>query len=110
MEQYWSARRKYFELFHRAQGRKLEKLKRNFYRSVEELRRLEKGQKTESQGEDLIYSTNHQLDPHPKDKKSEVGEEDFYVLGSQKEGDYRDDTEESVGTMEDYLSYKEGIR
>ena len=105
LEQYWSARRKYFEFFHRAQGRRLDKLKRNFYRSLEELRRLEKEFKKDSKGEDLTYSTNHNLDPHPKDEKPETGE-DFYVLRSQQEADFQKDTEESVGSMEDYLSYK----
>ena len=107
LEQYWSARKKYFEFFHRARGKKLDKLKRNFYRSLEELRRLEKGLKRESNGEDLTYSCNHHLDPHPNQENFETGEsEEFYLLESQKINDYSNDTEESVGTMEDYLSYK----
>ena len=110
LEQYWAARRKYFEFFHRAQGRKLDKLKNNFYRALAELRELEKGLKIEGKGEDLTYSHNHQLDPHSGQEEVEMVEEseEFYVLESQKESNYGNDAEESVGTMEDYLAYKGG--
>ena len=72
---------------------------------------MEKGFDKDPREEDLTYSRNHRIDPHPPDEKFEEGEiEDFYVLESQKESDYKDDTEESAGTMEDYLSYKGGTR
>ena len=108
LEQYCSARRKYFEFFHRAQGKKLDKLKKNFYRTLEELQNIEQGQKTKTNGEDLTYSQNHQLDPHPTQKnfENEAEIEPFYILESQKASNYSNDTEESVGTMDDYLSYK----
>ena len=94
-----------------ARGRKLDKLKRNFYRAVEELRRLEKGLEKDSRKEDLTYSRNHQLEPHPPEERSGPEESgDFYVLESQKESDCKGDTEESSGTMDDYLSYKGGLR
>ena len=111
LEQYWVARRKYFELFHRAQGRKLDRLKNNFYRALSELRELEKGLKMKGKAEDLTYSHNHQLDPHsPAQESAETMEksEEFYILESQKENNYGDDVEESVGSMEDYLAYKSG--
>ena len=108
LEQYWAARRKYFESFHRTQGRKLERLKNNFYRTLAELRQLEKNLKTENKGEDLTYSRNHQLEPHPIKEELKMTEEseEFYILESQKKNTYGDDMEESVGTMEDYLAYK----
>ena len=109
LEQYVAARRKYFDFFHRVQGRKLDRLKNNFYRTLEELRRIEKEYEKDVPREDLTYSNNHQLDPRSlAAEELEIQEiEDFYILQSQKEIDCKEDAEESVGTMEDYLSYKQ---
>ena len=111
LELYCAARRKYFEFFHRVQGRKLDKLKHNFYRTLEEFRRQEKGLGMKPKGEDSTYSHNHNLAPHSSQESVGEGEsEEFYLLDSQKERCYDDDTEESVGTMEDYHAYKGSVQ
>lgn len=120
LEQHLITRRKYYEYFNRVDERQLYRLEKNFYDSIEHLRRFEASlepwqrealekRKTERYQLDLTYSTNHNLDP--AEAKIEVAPEEIedpHFKESQKEAfeEYKDDTEESVGTYEDYLKLK----
>lgn len=121
LEQHLITRRKYYEYFNRVDDRQLRRLEKNFYTSVEHLRRFEANlepwqrealekRKTERYRLDLTYSQNHNIDltlPPPIEvAPDEI--EDPHFKESQKEAfkEYENDTEESVGTFEDYLKLK----
>lgn len=120
LEQHLITRRKYYEYFNRVDDRQLYKLEKNFFDSIEHLRRFEANlepwqrealekRKTERYRLDLTYSANHGLDP--AEAKVEVAPEEIedpHFKESQKEAfqEYKEDTEESVGTFEDYLKLK----
>jgi hypothetical protein len=121
LEQHLITRRKYYEYFNRVDERQLYKLEKNFFDSIEHLRRFEAGlepwqrealekRKTERYKLDLTYSQNRGLDP-VEAAKVEVAPEDIedpHFKDSQKEAyvEYKEDTEESVGSFEDYLKLK----
>lgn len=120
LEQHLITRKKYYEYFNRVDERQLYKLEKNFYDSIEHLRRFEAGlepwqkealekRKTERYKKDLTYSANHGLNPDEAPIEVAPEEiEDPHFKESQKEAfdEYKDDTEESVGTYEDYLKLK----
>lgn len=121
LEQHMITRRKYFEYFNRADERQLLRLEKNFYDSIEHLRRFEEGleawqrealesRKTERYKIDATYSENRGWDPlAPQPVEVSPAEiEDPHFKDSQKEAfdEYRDDREESVGSFEDYLKLK----
>ena len=121
LEQHLITRRKYYEYFNRVDERQLYKLEKNFFDSIEHLRRFEANlepwqrealekRKTERYKLDLTYSLNRGLDPaeEPKVEVSPEEIEDPHFKESQKEAFemYKDDTEESEGTFEDYLKLK----
>lgn len=113
-------RRKYFDYFNRVDERQLKKLEKNFFASIEHLRRFEEGletwqrealekRRTERYQLDLAYSTNHNLDPVSGNVEIADDEiEDPHFKESQVEAFeiYKEDTEESEGTFEDYLKLK----
>lgn len=121
LDQHLIARRKYFEYFNRVDDRQLRRLEKNFYDSVEHLRRFEgnlepwqrealEKRKTERYAIDATYSLNRGLDPHASPEVEVTPEEieDPHFKDSQKEAfeEYKEDTEESSGSYEDYLRYK----
>lgn len=121
LEQHLIARRKYFEYFNRVDDRQLRRLEKNFYDSVEHLRRFEANlepwqrealekRKTERYAIDATYSLNRGLDPLAPVPVEVAPEEieDPHFKDSQKEAfeEYKEDEEESSGTYEDYLRYK----
>lgn len=121
LEQHLITRRKYYEYFNRVDDRQLYKLEKNFFDSIEHLRRFEASlepwqrealekRKTERYRLDLTYSNNRGWNP---DEIAKVGfepdvNEDPHFKESQKEAfeEYKEDDEESVGTFEDYLKLK----
>lgn len=121
LEQHLITRRKYYEYFNRVDERQLFKLEKNFFDSIEHLRRFEANlepwqrealekRKTERYKLDLTYSLNRGWDPS-EETKVEVPQEEIedpHFKESQKEAFevYKDDTEESEGTYEDYLRLK----
>lgn len=116
LEQHVNARRKFHDLYYRADDQQLNKLERNFYQTLEELRRFEQGlapdlkEQFEARNNglevDLTYSQNHQLEPRGEEVPT-VGEfEDPHFLMTQKNCDYEEDKDESVGTLDDYKRYK----
>ena len=121
LEQHLITRRKYYDYFNRVDDRQLRRLEKNFFDSIEHLRRFEANlepwqrealekRKTERYNSDLTYSNNRgwnpeeqaKLDFQPDDK------EDPHFKDTQREAfeEYKEDTEESEGTFEDYLKLK----
>lgn len=121
LEQHLITRRKYYEYFNRVDDRQLRRLEKNFYDSIEHLRRFEANlepwqrealekRKTERYTIDATYSLNRGLDPLAPQPVEVAPEEieDPHFKDSQKEAfaEYKEDDEESMGTYEDYLKYK----
>ncbi len=121
LEQHLITRRKYFEYFNRVDERQLRRLEKNFYDSVEHLRRFEANlepwqrealekRKTERYTIDATYSLNRGLDPLAVQPIEVAPDEieDPHFKDSQKEAflEYKQDVEESMGSYEDYLKYK----
>ncbi len=116
LEQHLIARKKYYEYFHRADPKQKIKLENNFTRTVKELRDFEMSlegedknkflEKYDSYNLDTTYTSNRDM-PIEGDKVNVEGDfEDPHYLPSQAESDFSADTEESMGTMDDYLAYK----
>ena len=121
LEQHLITRRKYYEYFNRVDERQLYKLEKNFFDSIEHLRRFEANlepwqrealekRKTERYKLDLTYSNNRGWIPEEVAKQEFAPDEneDPHFKESQKEAfeEYKEDTEESMGTFEDYLKLK----
>ncbi len=121
LEQHLITRRKYYDYFNRVDDRQLRRLEKNFYDSIEHLRRFEanlepwqrealESRKTERYSPDLTYSLNRGWNPEEIAKADFQPDEneDPHFKESQKEAfaEYKDDTEESEGSFEDYLKLK----
>ena len=114
LEKHLLARRKYFDLFHRADPNQLAKLERNFYGALTTLREFEDNIKDDIKEEffkkvnglklDDTYSSNHAIDPQHIDVAPNPEEQPHY-LASQRES-FSEDTEETKGSIEDYYAYK----
>ena len=116
LEQHLAARKKYFENFDRVNEQTKSKLERNFIESqkafldfkdrlkVEDRKLYE--QRYDGLSLDTTYSANHDIKDIDQDiPKSEVPNEPHYLV-SQQSANFANDTEESVGTIDDYNSYK----
>lgn len=121
LEQHLITRRKYYEYFNRVDDRQLYRLEKNFFDSIEHLRRFEANlepwqrealekRKTERYKLDLTYSNNRGWNP---EEIAQAGfepdeNEDPHFKDTQREAfaEYKDDTEESEGSYEDYLKLK----
>ena len=116
VEQHVEARRKYYDLFFRADPNQLRKLEKEFTDSQarvlayeESLRPEDRDQLIKDYGgkpEDHVYTQNHQLPAHQIEVPVTGDFEDPHVLESQKQANFKNDTEESVGTIEDYKKLK----
>lgn len=114
LEQHVAARKKYYELYFRADPNQKRKLEKTFDNTIEQLRQFEETlnendkkllfDRINGQRPDLDYTNNHQLEPNTVKENVEI--EDPHFLPSQASADFRNDTEESSGSMDDYLSYK----
>ncbi len=111
-------RRKFFENYDRDDGRHRNRLERNFFASIEQLRkfeeRLDENQKAALKAHveryrlDLTYSKNHELPSEAELVSFEGDFQDPHFTSAQAAAFplYQDDREESSGTMDDYLAYK----
>lgn len=116
LEQHLASRRKYYELFHRADPKQREKLEKKFSNTCAQLREFEQKLKPHEREyianilgknqDDLTYSSNHELQPVGEEVSESGTFEDPHYLESQKQSDFSEDTEESVGTIEDYKRIK----
>lgn len=117
MDQYLTARKKFFDIHGVKNPQQVAKAERNYKQSLNELREFEHKleedwqkeilqQNLDHYPEDRQYSSEHNLAP-VGDEVSFVGEfEDPHLLADQKTGAWNEDTEESSGSMDDYYAYK----
>lgn len=114
LERHLEARKKYFDLFHRADPRQLAKLERIFSESAKALLDYEDSVGPEIKEEfmakksglplDTAYSDRRELEEIVLPRPEEIFDPHFLV--EQKEADFQNDQEESEGTLEDYKRYK----
>lgn len=116
LDQHLIARRKYHDLFYRADPAQKNKLERNFYNTLNDIRDFEARLAPEARAlfekrnnglkQDNIYTSNHEL-PLVGDTPPPATEwADPHFLQSQQAANFVEDKEESVGSAEDYLKYK----
>ncbi|QDK41878.1 hypothetical protein DOM21_10550 [Bacteriovorax stolpii] len=116
LDQHIIARRKYHDLFYRADPAQKAKLERNFYNTLNDIREFENKlapdvkvlfeKRNNGYQNDRIYTTNHALPIEGDVVPEDLPPAEPHLLQSQINCDYSEDTEESVGTAEDYLRYK----
>lgn len=116
LDQHLIARRKYHDLFYRAEPSQKNKLERNFYNTLNDLREFEARLAPEARvlfekrnnglSQDNIYATNHELPLAGENPPIETESANPHFLQSQQLANYADDKEESVGSADDYLKYK----
>jgi hypothetical protein len=116
LDQHLIARRKYHDLFYRADPAQKNKLERNFYNTLNDIRDFESKLAPEARTLfekrnnglrfDNIYTNNHEISVEGDVPPPETEWEDPHFLQSQKVANYVEDKEESVGTLDDYLKYK----
>jgi hypothetical protein len=116
LDQHLIARRKYHDMFYRADNNQKNKLERNFYNTLNDIREFENKLAPEARElfekrnnglrPDNIYTTNHDITEVGEVPGPDAPPEDPHFLQSQKSADYSGDTEESVGNADDYLRYK----
>lgn len=115
LEQHLIARKKYFDLFGNPEEKQLPKAYDNFIQTIKDLRNFEDKlidwqkkaleSKTEMYPKDTEYSENHK-DEETLQVSFEGEFEPQHYLLSQRESNYKDDKEMTVGTIEDYKAYK----
>jgi len=116
LDQHLIARRKYHDLFYRAEPAQKNKLERNFFSTLNEVREFENRlapdvrdlfeKRNNGLNPDRTYTTNHELAVEGDAVPADLEPEDPHYLQSQKIANYEGDNEESAGTMDDYLRYK----
>lgn len=116
MDTHLLARKKYYELFFRADPNQREKLEKTFYNTLDQVRLFENNlsdiekeqlkSRIEGQSLDRDYSSNHNLSDSLLTDLPEGPFPDPHVLPGQLKVNFKEDTEESSGTIEDYKSYK----
>jgi len=114
-EQHCIARRKYFENYYKADRPQQDKYEKSFYSSLEQIREYVSSLTAEQKAafdkkyngnpEDITYSKARNL-PTPERVRFADKFPDPHVLKSQESVDFSKDTEESIGSFEDYEKYK----
>ncbi len=116
LENYLNLRSKYFEYFHRDPSKQRTKVINNYFAALEQLRNFTK-QLSKYQREQLekrnffrpdhTYSEEHNIDPELTNVELDEIPQDPHICEVQKNRpSYKDDTEESIGTIDDYKQYK----
>jgi hypothetical protein len=110
------SRRKYYDDFHHQDPNRVNKLRRNFEHAIEELRIWESKLSQEQQAlitsekneRDLTYSTLKEISPIGINEVNDEEVRDPHFIRQQELAveQYKTDQEETVGTMDDYRSYK----
>lgn len=116
LDQHIIARRKYHDLFYRADPAQKNKLERNFYNTINDIREFESKlapdvktlfeKRNNGYQYDRTYTTNHEIPIEGDVVPADLPPAEPHLLQSQIAADYSGDTEESVGTAEDYYQYK----
>jgi hypothetical protein len=116
LEQHINARRKFHDLFYRADLPQKNKLERLFNSTLKEIRDFE-GRLNPHERElfekrhnglalDLTYSTLNAAALEASVQIVSEGPSDPHYMQSQKNASYKDDREESVGSKDDYEKYR----
>ncbi|MDO9181570.1 MAG: hypothetical protein Q7U04_04140, partial [Bacteriovorax sp.] len=116
LDQHLVARRKYHDLFYRADHGQKHKLERNFYNTLNDIRDFEDRlapaarelfeKRNNGLNPDNIYTTNHELPVIGDNPPPPTEWADPHFLHSQDIADFKNDKEESAGSLDDYLKYK----
>ena len=116
LEQHIIARKKFHDLFYRADLQQRNKLERHFYSTLKDLRdfeaRLNPAEKelfekrNNGLGLDTTYSTQNAELLALSTQVISAEPSDPHYMQSQKATTYRDDKEESIGSKADYEKYK----
>jgi hypothetical protein len=116
LEHHLGARKKYFALFDRADPQQKAKLERTFTGSMAKVREFEEAlseddlatfkAKVDGLKFDSTYSDNHEISFEAEPVSFDSGAAEPHYLETQKNSSFSDDTEESVGSLEDYQAYK----
>ncbi|MDD4973530.1 MAG: hypothetical protein PHY93_04225 [Bacteriovorax sp.] len=116
LDQHLIARRKYHDLFFRADPGQKNKLERNFYNTLNDIRDFESKLAPEARelfekrnnglSPDNIYTSNHEIPMTGENPPPEAEWADPHFTYSQQLADYAGDKEESTGSLDDYLKYK----
>jgi hypothetical protein len=126
LDQHIDARKKYYEFYYRADRNRLLKLEEQFYISVQRLKKFErelrpwqleqlKKHRTEIYPPDNTFSQHHKeepLDAQNNDSKVQLPlGVNFHLTSIQHSRlSYKEDTEQSMGSMEDYIKYKAQLK
>lgn len=116
LDQHLVARKKYFGFFFRSDPNQKAKLERVFYNTLDQLRKFEATLKDDQKvllekrvnglELDSTYSTNHELEFEAEKIEHEGDYDDPHYLPSQIDSSFQSDTEESVGSIDDYKKLK----
>ena len=116
LDQHIIARRKYHDMFYRADPNQRIKLEKNFYNTLNDIREFENRlapdvrslfeKRNNGLAPDRIYTQNHSLSVEGEIVPNDLPPAEPHLLQSQILADYSNDTEESVGNADDYLRYK----
>ena len=114
MDEMIAARKKYFESFYKADDKRKIKLESIYVEKVKVFNQFQDTLKDHEKEKllnffpqlrtDTTYSENHGLLDHKMAITAEIV--DPHLLETQKQSNFKEDTEESEGTLEDYKAYK----
>ncbi len=116
LENYLRLRTKYFEYFYKDRSKQRTKVCDNYNKALEQLQNFTKQlseyqlEKFRSRGFfklDHTYSANHDIDPELTSVElSDKPNDPHYTQLQQEQESFKNDIEESSGSIEDYNSYK----
>ena len=116
MDNHLEARAKYYDLFYKVNDKHLKKLEKNFSDTMNNIRKFEQEFPAKFKGMpeiitakaklDTTYSQNHNLGVSGDKPPAPDTSFDPHFTSSQKNLSYKEDREESTGTMEDYKKLK----
>ena len=117
LELHNQARKKYFENIYQSNERIIFKLKNSYEQTLIDIQTFLKeltdpqkaylNEQLNMYPEDTIYSTNHDLNKKGDKPIDDYQVKDPHFLNSQRETDYSADTQESIGTLDDYNQIKQ---
>jgi hypothetical protein len=116
LEQHLIARKKYHDLFYRADPPQKNKLERQFFGTLRDINDFEARlnpaerelfeKRNNGLALDLTYSTLNAAALEASTQEVPSGPSDPHYMQSQKNASYKEDKEESVGSKDDYEKYK----
>ena len=99
LDNHLNARKKYYEMYYRADDNQRKKLENNFYRTLDQLREFEQKLNTDQKEffeskydglePDATYSSNREIPFDSEIKMEEIQIDDIHLLPTQKSDDFR---------------------